>query len=302
MGLKGAHELKDHPWLKTYPWKELYNKSIPAPFIPKPGDNFDRKYCESQDIIGNSTMERYHKYVRDENFVYVFNNFTYINFDPREVEPKSPIQSSRSVNLEKQAPHTSRVVSSKPSKLATSASQKNYNFNLLKNNVNLVEAKVSLNATMKKPLPLKKVLTNSAMSFTNSYLTGMSKATNNNLASNNTNATNGKYTPTREKKVINPLLRSKSKGSTSDISSTYTRSKNASLVSSSSTNNLKNSSSSSSSNNKLPYIGYLEKIKLIKGLSGTSTSTILKHYRHNSISQSSTGSSVVSSFKFLNKL
>jgi serine/threonine protein kinase len=49
LGLSGACEVKEHPWLKNYKWKELYEKKIIAPFIPPPGDNFDSKYCTNDD-------------------------------------------------------------------------------------------------------------------------------------------------------------------------------------------------------------------------------------------------------------
>jgi hypothetical protein len=242
-------------------------------------------------------MERYHRYVRDESFVYIFQNFTYLNFDPKEVETKSTHQSTKTMNADKPAPNTTRVPSSSNIKLDVSSSQKNLNLKVLPNKVKVVDNKLSIFSTMKKSLPSKKVVTNNSLNFSNSYLTGLNRATNNNIASNNTNVTSGKYTPTREKKQINPLIRSKSKGSTNDVTPNYMKSKNLSLISSSSTNNLK-----ANTGNKLPNIGYLEKLKLMKGISGSSTSAILKHYRHNSISQSSTNSSVGSAFKFLNKL
>ena len=77
--MRGAAEVKDHPWLKYYPWKELYDKKLEAPFIPKIGDNFDKKYCEGPDKIGDTTKERYEKYVREENFQVAFKNFTVFN-------------------------------------------------------------------------------------------------------------------------------------------------------------------------------------------------------------------------------
>ena len=43
----GAKDLKEHSWLKYYPWKELDNKQLPSPFIPEKKDNFDKRYCES---------------------------------------------------------------------------------------------------------------------------------------------------------------------------------------------------------------------------------------------------------------
>ena len=81
IGLRGAAEVKDHPWLKYYPWKELYQKKLEAPFIPKIGDNFDKRYCESADKIGETTKARYERYTRDQNFKEAFKNFTIINLN-----------------------------------------------------------------------------------------------------------------------------------------------------------------------------------------------------------------------------
>ena len=43
LGNIGAHEVKNHPWLRDFPWDDLTNKRIKAPFIPPKEDNFDQK-------------------------------------------------------------------------------------------------------------------------------------------------------------------------------------------------------------------------------------------------------------------
>ena len=77
---KGVKELKEHPWLKYYPWKELSNKSLPAPFIPEPIDNFDKKYCESLDEISEETQLRYEEIMLCTHFNTAFDEF-YFNKD-----------------------------------------------------------------------------------------------------------------------------------------------------------------------------------------------------------------------------
>jgi hypothetical protein len=77
LGLKGPTEVKDHPWIKSYNWKDLAEKKMESPFIPRVGDNFDRKYCEGIDKIGPDTRERYDNYIRDDDFHIKFRNFTY---------------------------------------------------------------------------------------------------------------------------------------------------------------------------------------------------------------------------------
>jgi serine/threonine protein kinase len=43
LGARSILEIKNHAWLRDFPWKKLYEKSIPSPFIPPAGDNFDRR-------------------------------------------------------------------------------------------------------------------------------------------------------------------------------------------------------------------------------------------------------------------
>ena len=42
--INGFQELKEHQWLKYYPWDELEKKVLPAPFIPEQIDNFDKSH------------------------------------------------------------------------------------------------------------------------------------------------------------------------------------------------------------------------------------------------------------------
>ena len=43
LGNTGAAEVKSHPWLRDFPWQDLYDKRLRAPFIPPLEDNFDQK-------------------------------------------------------------------------------------------------------------------------------------------------------------------------------------------------------------------------------------------------------------------
>jgi len=77
LGFKGVFELKEHPWFKYYPWDDLENKSLPSPFIPENKDNFDKRYCESVDRIGEDTRMRYEDILIDGEYQKVFVNFFY---------------------------------------------------------------------------------------------------------------------------------------------------------------------------------------------------------------------------------
>lgn len=43
LGLNGPSEVKNHPWLKDFPWQELNDRKIKSPFTPPKEDNFDQK-------------------------------------------------------------------------------------------------------------------------------------------------------------------------------------------------------------------------------------------------------------------
>lgn len=45
LGLNGPEEVKSHPWFKDYPFDDLLEYKIEAPFTPPNEDNFDHKYA-----------------------------------------------------------------------------------------------------------------------------------------------------------------------------------------------------------------------------------------------------------------
>ena len=75
--IEGVKELKEHEWLKYYPWEELEDKKLPAPFIPEKIDNFDKEYCESIENISEETKFRYEKIFSSPNYKLAFVDFYY---------------------------------------------------------------------------------------------------------------------------------------------------------------------------------------------------------------------------------
>ena len=80
LGYKSIKELKEHLWLKYYPWDLMYNKTLPSPFIPSDKGNFDEKYCKGIDYIGEETKLRYEEILCEENYDSCFKDF-YYNID-----------------------------------------------------------------------------------------------------------------------------------------------------------------------------------------------------------------------------
>ena len=88
LGFNGPKEVFDHPWIKFFPWKDLYLKKLKTPFKPKKTeDNFDSKFVNYIKVPGENTLERYNKYKITKNINFIFRNYNfYFNefdyFDP----------------------------------------------------------------------------------------------------------------------------------------------------------------------------------------------------------------------------
>ena len=82
LGYNGVNEIKSHEWMKDIDWDLLFKKKIEAPFIPPVNkDNFDKRYCEGEDNVGEETVERYDLYLQSDLYEGVFVNYTYINMN-----------------------------------------------------------------------------------------------------------------------------------------------------------------------------------------------------------------------------
>ena len=94
----GIQELKDHFWLRYYPWKDLENKTLPGPFIPEKRNNFDKRYCESIEQIGDTTLIRYEQIVLRDDYITAFANF-YYNRDEKDKDKEKEIQEINNINI-----------------------------------------------------------------------------------------------------------------------------------------------------------------------------------------------------------
>ena len=79
LGANGPVEVKKHIWFEFYPWKDLYNKKLKAPFIPPNEDNFDYRYCNNAENQGKQTLERYEQILGSDNYKEAFNDYKYFN-------------------------------------------------------------------------------------------------------------------------------------------------------------------------------------------------------------------------------
>lgn len=93
LGNNGAHEVKNHPWLKDFPWDDLMNKRIKAPFIPPKEDNFDQKNINEEwaDLHDDAFKENFVS-LRRQSVQQLFQGYYYdyqladIAKDPKVIE------------------------------------------------------------------------------------------------------------------------------------------------------------------------------------------------------------------------
>ena len=75
LGKDSINEVIEHPWFDGFDWENVERKKIKAPYIPKFGDNFDKKFCLQSNKIGTDTMERYKKIMVQGNYNIIFKQF-----------------------------------------------------------------------------------------------------------------------------------------------------------------------------------------------------------------------------------
>lgn len=116
--MRGAGEVKEHAWLKHFPWKDLYDKTLEPPFQHKIQDAFDSKYCNAPDKIGMNTKERYESIMMQDSYRTSFRDylFYYNEEDPKDrnntINKKffNPHQSLEST-IQSEKPNDSTLVS-----------------------------------------------------------------------------------------------------------------------------------------------------------------------------------------------
>lgn len=73
----------EHPWLKFYPWKDLFNKSIESPFKHNILEPWDQKYVNAPDKMGVDTRERYEAIIKSDKYKYSFDDY-YFYLNPND--------------------------------------------------------------------------------------------------------------------------------------------------------------------------------------------------------------------------
>ena len=80
LGNNGFNEIKEHPWFIDFNWDELLNKEIQPTFIPPQSDsNYDKKYCNEIEKIGEETQKEYNSIKNKIDYNKYFENYTCSN-------------------------------------------------------------------------------------------------------------------------------------------------------------------------------------------------------------------------------
>ena len=86
LGYYNDYEIKRHPWLHDINFDDLLAGKIRAPFIPRKNyENYDKKYCQEEEVIGIETNMRYDDYKNNEKYSLLFEGFTYYNVDESQI-------------------------------------------------------------------------------------------------------------------------------------------------------------------------------------------------------------------------
>ena len=77
LGFNGFEEVKNHPWLIDFNWDDLINKRMNPFFIPPLSDNnYDKKYCNEPDKIGDETQNEYETIKNKVDYNKYFQNYS----------------------------------------------------------------------------------------------------------------------------------------------------------------------------------------------------------------------------------
>ena len=179
LGKDSIFELINHPWLKDFNWEELKEKKMKAHYIPKQGDNFDKKYCLQSNKLGTETLERYKEITLEPNYGKIFKKFD-CDKVPDELkvpEPKikaadssnngngvcnssnnSTVSVSRNIKLKvnnpevKKGGNNSKTVNQRNNSMRNILLNRNINENINSNSINkeVIKPKFGLNNILKK--------------------------------------------------------------------------------------------------------------------------------------------------------
>jgi serine/threonine protein kinase len=161
LGRDGISELINHPWLQGFDWEGLKQKNLRAYYIPKEGDNFDKKYCLQSNKLGTETLERYKEITMEPNYNYIFKKFDCerVPDELRIIEPK--IKFGETTNNMYNSSNNSTASISRNNKISVyndNKISKNHNKNMIKKQRNKSLENIFMNRNQNLQNDYKKII------------------------------------------------------------------------------------------------------------------------------------------------
>ena len=115
----------------------IRTKKIEAPFIPPFNEqNYDKRYCEGQDNVGETTIERYELYLQSDLYVGVFAKYTFVNMNYISQYEKNDKKQKFRINSSNNS-HNNKIILNKNKNNKNNLNQNNIvNNNSGNNNIN----------------------------------------------------------------------------------------------------------------------------------------------------------------------
>lgn len=76
LGYTHISEIKNHPWLESVNWKDLYSHKVEPPFRPPFKDNFDPQKSQVEKL-DKMQINKYNNLLKEEAYKKIFKNFAY---------------------------------------------------------------------------------------------------------------------------------------------------------------------------------------------------------------------------------
>ena len=142
LGFNGINEIKSHFWFQKINWGDLYKKKLQCPFLPKNGDNFDKKFCEAPDVNLDEKIffekGEYEYFVLKEKCKRVFINYDFV----REEEKKHAmllynLKKNNDNKIGKSSSYIKVTLNDRTNNISKMKPKLNFNYNGKNKNLNL---------------------------------------------------------------------------------------------------------------------------------------------------------------------
>ena len=178
LGYRSIEELKKNIWFSNFNWSALAKKNMESPFIPPNKDNYDKKYCNSNDEASLKTIERYQEIMNSKFYDDSFKNFTFYCIEENKKTTKNNTANSNSNPIHKRVISTQIYYNTKGNTIDSNQNIISHLKNQKKKFSNRNTIENSLAQVFKKALNTSNNRQNKALKDSNLYLELLSSRSN----------------------------------------------------------------------------------------------------------------------------